>query len=59
MYYLADRLDRVKAALKKENMRAWHEVESEFNNTEYQMVRDRQMRELEMEDDVMGKLPVR
>ncbi|KAF7793496.1 hypothetical protein EIP86_004608 [Pleurotus ostreatoroseus] len=50
---------QVKAALKRENVRAWHEVEEEFNDVEYRKVRDRQMRELEMEDDVMGKLPVR
>ena len=53
------RVRRVKAALKRENVRAWHEVEEEFNDVEYRKVRDRQMRELEMEDDVMGKLPVR
>lgn len=40
-------------------MRAWHEVESDFNECEYQAVRDRQMRELELEDDVMSKVPIR
>ena len=50
---------RVKSTLKRENARPWHEVEEEFENVEYRKVRDRQMRELEMEDDVMGKLPVR
>jgi len=50
---------QVKAALRKENVRAWHEVESDFNGCEYQAVRDRQMRELELEDDVMSKVPIR
>lgn len=46
-------------ALRTENVRAWHEVEADFNEREYQAVRDRQMRELELEDDVMGKVPIR
>ncbi|THG99143.1 hypothetical protein EW026_g3135 [Hermanssonia centrifuga] len=50
---------QMKTALRKENVRAWHEVEREFNETEYRAARDRQMRELEMEDDVMSKVPVR
>jgi engulfment and cell motility protein 1 len=51
--------DRVKVALRKENVRAWHEVEQDFNEIEYQAVRERQMRELELEDDVMSKVPIR
>lgn len=50
---------RVKEALRKENVRAWHEVEREFLESEYRAVRDRQMKELEMEDDVMSKVPIR
>lgn len=50
---------QVKVALRKENVRAWHEVEADFNEVEYRAVRDRQMRELEKEDDVMSKVPVR
>ncbi len=50
---------QVKVALRKENVRAWHEVEADFNEVEYRAVRDRQMRELEKEDDVMSKGPVR
>ncbi|KAI0091646.1 ELMO/CED-12 family-domain-containing protein [Irpex rosettiformis] len=50
---------QVKVALRKENVRAWHEVEADFNEVEYRAVRDRQMRELEKEDDVMSKAPVR
>ena len=52
-------LRRVKNALRKENARAWHEVEQDFNECEYQAARDRQMRELELEDDVMSKVPIR
>ena len=50
---------RVKVALKRENIRPWHEVEQEFLECEYRAVRDRQMQELEMEDDIMSKIPVR
>ena len=49
----------MKATLKRENARPWHEVEEEFENVEYRKVRDRQMRELEMEDDIMSKIPIR
>lgn len=45
--------------MRKENTRAWHEVQTDFNECEYQAVRDRQMRELELEDDVMSKVPIR
>ena len=55
----ADHAFRVKNALRKENARAWHEVEQDFNECEYQAVRERQMRELELEDDVMSKVPIR
>jgi hypothetical protein len=40
-------------------MRAWHEVEEDFLECEYRAVRDRQMKELEMEDDLLNKVPVR
>ena len=50
---------RVKVALKRENIRPWHEVEQEFLECEYRAVRDRQMKELEMEDDIMSKVPIR
>ena len=52
-------LFRVKVALKRENIRPWHEVEQEFLECEYRAVRDRQMKELEMEDDIMSKVPIR
>ncbi|KAH9940806.1 ELMO/CED-12 family-domain-containing protein [Epithele typhae] len=50
---------QVKVALKRENIRPWHEVEQEFLECEYRLVRDRQMKELEMEDDIMSKVPIR
>lgn len=49
----------MKVALKRENIRPWHEVEQEFLESEYRAVRDRQMQELEMEDDIMSKIPIR
>lgn len=50
---------RVKVALRNESTRPWHEVEYDFNESEYREVRDRQMKELEMEDDLLSKVPVR
>ncbi|KAI0078722.1 hypothetical protein K474DRAFT_1641153 [Panus rudis PR-1116 ss-1] len=50
---------QVKEALRKENVRPWHEVEREFLESEYRAVRARQMKELELEDDVMSKVPIR
>ncbi|KZT10174.1 uncharacterized protein LAESUDRAFT_756360 [Laetiporus sulphureus 93-53] len=50
---------QVKEALKRENERQWHEIEQDFLECEYRAVRDRQMRELEMEDDSMSKGPMR
>ncbi|KAG6832265.1 hypothetical protein H0H87_002161 [Tephrocybe sp. NHM501043] len=50
---------QVKVALRSENVRSWHEVEHDFNEREYRAVRDRQMKELELEDDLLSKVPVR
>lgn len=50
---------RVKVALRSENVRPWHEVEHDFIDCEYRAVRDRQMKELELEDDLLSKVPVR
>ncbi|PPQ63811.1 hypothetical protein CVT24_009806 [Panaeolus cyanescens] len=50
---------QVKVALRRENARPWHEVEHEFIECEYRAVRDRQMKELELEDDLLSKVPVR
>ncbi|KAL4250206.1 ELMO/CED-12 family-domain-containing protein [Abortiporus biennis] len=50
---------QVKVALRKENVRPWHEVEQDFLECEYRAVRDRQMQELEKEDDMMSKVPIR
>ena len=52
-------LQRVKVALRRENVRPWHEVEQDFIECEYRAVRDRQMKELELEDDLLSKIPVR
>jgi engulfment/cell motility protein 1 len=49
----------VKVALRRENVRPWHEVEQDFLECEYRAVRDRQMKELEQEDDLLSKIPVR
>lgn len=51
--------NRVKLALRDENVRQWHEVEQDFLESEYRPVRDRQMKELESEDDLLNKVPVR
>ncbi|KAF9525327.1 ELMO/CED-12 family-domain-containing protein [Crepidotus variabilis] len=50
---------QIKSALRRENSRPWHEVESDFLDIEYRAVRDRQMKELELEDDLLSKVPVR
>jgi engulfment/cell motility protein 1 len=50
---------RVKLALRDESTRAWHEVEADFVQAEYRAVRDRQMRELEDEDALLARAPVR
>ncbi|GJJ11519.1 hypothetical protein Clacol_005752 [Clathrus columnatus] len=50
---------QVNMALKKESTRQWHEVETAFLESEYRDVRDRQMKELELEDDLLNKVPVR
>ncbi|KAL5492185.1 hypothetical protein ACEPAI_3632 [Sanghuangporus weigelae] len=50
---------QVKVALRDESVRAWHEAENDFLECEYRAVRDRQMKELENEDDLVSKVPVR
>ncbi|KIJ65621.1 hypothetical protein HYDPIDRAFT_175010 [Hydnomerulius pinastri MD-312] len=50
---------QVKVALQQENSKPWHEVERDFLDCEYRAVRDRQMQELEAEDDLLSKVPVR
>lgn len=50
---------QVKVALRTENARDWHEVERDLLEVEYRAVRDRQMKELELEDDVLSKVPIR
>ncbi|KAI5474607.1 engulfment and cell motility protein 1 [Pseudohyphozyma bogoriensis] len=39
--------------------KTWNEVKQDFQHAEYKHVRDRQMREMEIEDDILGKAPVR
>ncbi|KAF9218953.1 hypothetical protein BS17DRAFT_718897 [Gyrodon lividus] len=50
---------QVKVALQRENVKPWHELERDFLDCEYRAVRDRQMQELEAEDDLLSKVPVR
>ncbi|KAH9975737.1 ELMO/CED-12 family-domain-containing protein [Lactifluus volemus] len=50
---------QVKVALRQEHVRPWHEMEQDFSDCEYRSVRDRQMKELEQEDDLLSKTPVR
>lgn len=42
---------QVKASLVDESSRSWLDVEKSFLESEYSVVRDRQMREMELEDD--------
>ncbi|KAG8220969.1 ELMO/CED-12 family-domain-containing protein [Butyriboletus roseoflavus] len=50
---------QVKVALQRENAKPWHVLEQDFLEYEYRAVRDRQMQELEAEDDLLSKVPVR
>ena len=49
----------MKVALRQEHLRPWHEMVQDFTECEYRGVRDRQMKELEEEDDLLSKIPVR
>ena len=59
MLHLCSLTCRVKVALRQEHLRQWHEVVQDFSDCEYRGVRDRQMKELEEEDDLLSKIPVR
>lgn len=50
---------QVKEALRNESTRTWYEVERDFLDSEYRTVRDRQMKELEIEDDFSSKASIR
>lgn len=50
---------RVEVALQRESTKPWHTLEQDFLECEYRAVRDRQMQELEDEDDLLSKVPVR
>jgi engulfment and cell motility protein 1 len=49
---------RIKVALQNE-LRPLHELVALFLECEYRDVRDRQLKELELEDDLLNKIPVR
>jgi engulfment/cell motility protein 1 len=49
----------VKVALRQEHVRPWLEMVQDFSDCEYRGVRERQMKELEEEDDLLSKIPVR
>ena len=44
--------------LQNESTHPWHEVKTDFVDSEYHEVHDRQMKELEIEDDLLSKVPV-
>ena len=50
---------QAKEALRDEASRSWFDVQSDFLESDYRIVRDRQMRELEVEDDFTSKASVR
>ncbi|CAE6382093.1 unnamed protein product [Rhizoctonia solani] len=50
---------QIKFALREESTRPWHEMESDFVHSEYRDIRERQMKELELTDDLLNKPPVR
>ncbi|PWN49241.1 hypothetical protein IE53DRAFT_155849 [Violaceomyces palustris] len=50
---------QVKEALKDENTKTWFEIERDFLDSEYRTARDRQMKELEVEDDYSSKASIR
>ncbi|CUA68886.1 hypothetical protein RSOLAG22IIIB_08133 [Rhizoctonia solani] len=50
---------QIKFALREESTRSWHEMELDFVNSEYRDIRERQMKELELTDDLLNKPPVR
>ncbi|CEH11865.1 Regulator of Rac1, required for phagocytosis and cell migration [Ceraceosorus bombacis] len=50
---------QVKEALRSEASKTWFEVERDFIESDYRLVRDRQMRELEVGDDFASKASVR
>jgi hypothetical protein len=50
---------QVKEALKDEVNKTWFDLERHFADSEYRTVRDRQMRELEVDDDFANKASIR
>ena len=50
---------QVSEVLRNENTKSWYEAERDFLDSEYRTVRDRQMKELEVEDDYNSKASIR
>lgn len=50
---------QVKESLKDEESKTWFDIEADFLQSDYRVVRDRQMRELETEDDYTSKASIR
>jgi len=50
---------QIRFALRDERDRQWHEVEFDFLESEYREVRERQTKELELEDELLNKPPIR
>lgn len=50
---------QIKEALSDEPNKSWYDLEHTFLESEYRSVRDRQMKELELEDDLMSKPSIR
>ncbi|UZJ55154.1 hypothetical protein CBS101457_004474 [Exobasidium rhododendri] len=50
---------QVREALRNEASKTWFEIEADFLESDYRTVRDRQMKELELEDDFTSKASIR
>ncbi|KAE8212868.1 hypothetical protein CF327_g3519 [Tilletia walkeri] len=50
---------QIKESLRKEGSKSWLDLERDFLESDYRHVRDRQMREIEVDDDFSSKGPIR
>ncbi|KAK0540293.1 hypothetical protein OC835_000744 [Tilletia horrida] len=50
---------QIKESLRKEGNKTWLDLERDFLESDYRNVRDRQMREIEVDDDYSSKAPIR
>ncbi|KAE8207041.1 hypothetical protein CF335_g1434 [Tilletia laevis] len=50
---------QIKESLRKEGSKSWLDLERDFLESDYRNVRDRQMREIEVDDDFSSKGPIR